>query len=148
MLWPCANILTTSRAQSMSVHCKTAELSCSTDYRLVYQFSQCGLHLSTHLFKLSAFSPSLFPGVFGSAVFSSCPGVAMSFEPGDYMAKPPSDPPTGIYGHVMSGSYLDTDDSPGQKEMKVSQSHCYEVVHSRGDIIFMQYKDNLKMATI
>ncbi|XP_056151819.1 TOG array regulator of axonemal microtubules protein 1 [Lampris incognitus] len=57
-------------------------------------------------------------GMFGSAVLSSRPCIAMSFEQSDLMAKPPSEPPAGIYGHAKTGNYLDTDDSLDPEETK------------------------------
>ncbi|KAM3871301.1 TOG array regulator of axonemal microtubules protein 1 [Diretmus argenteus] len=57
-------------------------------------------------------------GVFGSAVFSSRPGIATAFEQADSVAKPASEPPSGIYGHSVSGSHQDNDDSPHPGEPK------------------------------
>nr|XP_046268903.1 TOG array regulator of axonemal microtubules protein 1 isoform X2 [Scatophagus argus] len=57
-------------------------------------------------------------GMFSTAVSSSCPGVALSFEQGDSVAKPPTDPSAGIYSHTVSGSHRDSDDSPHPEEVK------------------------------
>ncbi|KAM4542880.1 TOG array regulator of axonemal microtubules protein 1 [Odontesthes bonariensis] len=52
-------------------------------------------------------------GMFGTAVPSNRPGVALTLEQGNMLAKPPSDPSTGIYS-----SHLDSDDSPYPDETK------------------------------
>ncbi|XP_070776477.1 TOG array regulator of axonemal microtubules protein 1 [Enoplosus armatus] len=57
-------------------------------------------------------------GMFGTAVSSSRPGVALSLEQGDPVAKPPTDPSAGIYSHALSGSHRDSDDSPRPDEVK------------------------------
>ncbi|XP_051247473.1 TOG array regulator of axonemal microtubules protein 1 isoform X2 [Dicentrarchus labrax] len=57
-------------------------------------------------------------GMFGTAVSSSRPGVALSLEQGDSVAKPPTDPSAGIYSRALSGSHRDTDDSPRPDEVK------------------------------
>lgn len=60
--------------------------------------------------------------MFGAAVSSSCPGVALSLEQSDSGAKPPTDPPVGTFSHALSGSHRDGDDSPRPEEVKVSHS--------------------------
>lgn len=67
-------------------------------------------------------SPSCFSGMFGTAVSSSCPGVASSLEQGDSVAKPPTDLSAGICSHTLSGSHRDSDDSPRPEEVKVSHT--------------------------
>ncbi|XP_054469760.1 TOG array regulator of axonemal microtubules protein 1 isoform X2 [Anoplopoma fimbria] len=57
-------------------------------------------------------------GMFGTAASSSRPGAASSFEQGDCVAKPPTDPSAGVYSHAVSGSHLDSDDSPRPDEVK------------------------------
>lgn len=57
-------------------------------------------------------------GMFGTAVSSSRPGVALSLEQGDSVAKPPTDPSAGIYSRSLSGSHRDSDDSPRPDEVK------------------------------
>ncbi|KAL7379612.1 hypothetical protein ABVT39_002392 [Epinephelus coioides] len=57
-------------------------------------------------------------GMFGTAASPSSPGVALSLEQGDSVAKPPADPSAGIYSHALSGSHLDSDDSPHPDEVK------------------------------
>ncbi|XP_044021433.1 TOG array regulator of axonemal microtubules protein 1 isoform X2 [Siniperca chuatsi] len=57
-------------------------------------------------------------GMFGTAVSSSHPGVALSLEQGDPVAKPPTDPSAGIYSHALSGSHRDSDDRPRPDEVK------------------------------
>lgn len=47
-------------------------------------------------------------GMFGATVSSGYPGVSLSLEQGDLVAKPPADPLSGIYSH----SHTDSDDSP------------------------------------
>ncbi|KAM7403929.1 hypothetical protein PAMA_004375 [Pampus argenteus] len=54
-------------------------------------------------------------GMFGTTVSSSRPGVALSLEQGDSVAKPPTDPSGGIYSHVLS--HPDSDDSPRPDEV-------------------------------
>ncbi|XP_040917294.1 TOG array regulator of axonemal microtubules protein 1 isoform X1 [Toxotes jaculatrix] len=56
-------------------------------------------------------------GMFGTAV-SSRPGDALSLEQGESVARPPTDPSAGIYSHAVSGSHLDSDDSPRPDELK------------------------------
>ncbi|XP_076017819.1 TOG array regulator of axonemal microtubules protein 1 [Genypterus blacodes] len=51
-------------------------------------------------------------GVFGSAMFSSRSGVALSFEQGDAVSKPSTDPSADIYSFTLSGSHLDSNGSP------------------------------------
>lgn len=60
--------------------------------------------------------------MFGTAVSSSHPGVALSLELGDSVAKPPTDPSAGIYSHALSGSHRDSDDSLRPDEVKVSHT--------------------------
>lgn len=60
--------------------------------------------------------------MFGTAVSSSRPGVALSLEQGDSVAKPPTDPSGGIYSHALSASHPDSDDSPRPDEVKVSHT--------------------------
>lgn len=74
-----------------------------------------------HLRCLQTFLSS-FVGMFGTAVSSSHPGVALSFEQGDTVAKLPTDPSGGIHSHALSGSHLDSDDSPHPDEPKVSHT--------------------------
>ncbi|XP_078031132.1 TOG array regulator of axonemal microtubules protein 1 isoform X1 [Epinephelus lanceolatus] len=57
-------------------------------------------------------------GMFGTAASPSSPGAALSLEQGDSVAKPPADPSAGVYGHALSGSHLDSDDSPRPDEVK------------------------------
>lgn len=57
-------------------------------------------------------------GMFETAVSSSRPGVALSLEQGDSVAKPPTDPSGGIYSHALSASHPDSDDSPRPDEVK------------------------------
>uniref|UniRef100_A0A3Q1HFT5 TOG domain-containing protein n=1 Tax=Anabas testudineus TaxID=64144 RepID=A0A3Q1HFT5_ANATE len=57
-------------------------------------------------------------GMFGTAVSSSHPGVALSFDQGDPVAKPPTDPLAVIHSHALSGSHLDSDNSPRSDELK------------------------------
>ncbi|XP_023258521.1 TOG array regulator of axonemal microtubules protein 1 isoform X1 [Seriola lalandi dorsalis] len=56
-------------------------------------------------------------GMFGTAV-SSRPGVVLSHEQGESVAKPPTDPSAGIYSHALSGSHIDSDESPRQDELQ------------------------------
>ncbi|KAF0044511.1 hypothetical protein F2P81_003669 [Scophthalmus maximus] len=56
-------------------------------------------------------------GVFGTAVPGS-PGVVLSLEQGGSMAKPPTDPSTGVYSHTLSDSHVDIDVSPRPDELK------------------------------
>ncbi|XP_071354250.1 TOG array regulator of axonemal microtubules protein 1 isoform X2 [Trachinotus anak] len=56
-------------------------------------------------------------GMFGTAV-SSRPGVALSLEQDDLVAKPSADPSAGIYSHAVLGSHIDSDDSPRPDELK------------------------------
>lgn len=58
--------------------------------------------------------------MFGSAAFPSRPGVASSFEQGDMVSKPSRDPSADIYNFTLSGSHLDSNDSPRTDELKVS----------------------------
>ncbi|KAM9708824.1 TOG array regulator of axonemal microtubules protein 1 [Menidia menidia] len=53
-------------------------------------------------------------GVFGTGVSSGHPGVALTLDRGETPAKPPGDPPAGLY----SSSRLDSDDSPYPEETK------------------------------
>ncbi|XP_035466768.2 TOG array regulator of axonemal microtubules protein 1 isoform X2 [Scophthalmus maximus] len=55
--------------------------------------------------------------VFGTAVPGS-PGVVLSLEQGGSMAKPPTDPSTGVYSHTLSDSHVDIDVSPRPDELK------------------------------
>ncbi|TKS86553.1 TOG array regulator of axonemal microtubules protein 1 [Collichthys lucidus] len=57
-------------------------------------------------------------GMFGTAVSSGHPGVALSLEQGDPVAKPPTDLSAGIYNRGLSGSQRDSDDSPRSDEVK------------------------------
>ncbi|XP_034381350.1 TOG array regulator of axonemal microtubules protein 1 isoform X2 [Cyclopterus lumpus] len=57
-------------------------------------------------------------GMFGTAVSSSRPGAAPSLEQGDSVSKPPTDPSAATYSHAVSGSRLDSDDSPRPEEVK------------------------------
>lgn len=60
--------------------------------------------------------------MFGTAVSSGHPGVALSLEQGDPVAKPPTDLSAGIYNRGLSGSQRDSDDSPRSDEVKVSHT--------------------------
>ncbi len=60
--------------------------------------------------------------MFGTAVSARRPGVALSLELGDSVAKPPTDPSAGICSHALSGSHRDSDDSPRPDEVKVSHT--------------------------
>lgn len=71
--------------------------------------------------------PLCLLGMFGTAVSSSNPGVALSFDQGDSVAKPPSDPSAGIHSHALSGSHLDSNDSSRPDELQVS--HTYPLVN-------------------
>lgn len=62
--------------------------------------------------------------MFGTAASPSSPGAALSLEQGDSVAKPPADPSAGVYSHALSGSHLDSDDSPRPDEVKVSHTLC------------------------
>ncbi|XP_070835057.1 TOG array regulator of axonemal microtubules protein 1 isoform X2 [Chaetodon trifascialis] len=57
-------------------------------------------------------------GMFGTAVTPSHPGLALSLEQDDSVAKPPTDPSAGIYSRALSGSHRDSDDSPRSDEVK------------------------------
>ncbi|XP_041809648.1 TOG array regulator of axonemal microtubules protein 1 isoform X2 [Chelmon rostratus] len=57
-------------------------------------------------------------GMFGTVVSSSHPGVALTLEPDDSVAKPPTDPSAGTYSRALSGSHIDSDDSPCPDEVK------------------------------
>ncbi|KAF7654329.1 hypothetical protein LDENG_00071020 [Lucifuga dentata] len=63
-------------------------------------------------------------GVFGSAASPSRPGVAMSFEQATLVAKPPSDPSIDIYSFTLSGSHLDSNDSPHPNELKEREKNA------------------------
>lgn len=65
---------------------------------------------------------SCFVGMFDTAVSSSRPGVALTLEQGDSVAKPPTDPSGGIYSQSMSAIHLDSDDSHRSDEVKVSHT--------------------------
>lgn len=56
--------------------------------------------------------------MFGATVSSGYPGVSLSLEQGDLVAKPPADPLSGIYSH----SHTDSDDSPRSDGAMVSQT--------------------------
>ncbi|KAK2826223.1 hypothetical protein Q5P01_020437 [Channa striata] len=49
-------------------------------------------------------------GMFGTAVSSSHQGIALSFEQGNSVANPPTDPTAGIQNLALSGSHLDSDE--------------------------------------
>lgn len=66
--------------------------------------------------------PSCFIGMFDTAVSSSRPGVALTLEQGDSVAKPPTDPSGGIYSHAMSATHQDSGDIPRPDEVKVSHT--------------------------
>ncbi|XP_053538483.1 TOG array regulator of axonemal microtubules protein 1 isoform X1 [Ictalurus punctatus] len=55
-------------------------------------------------------------GVFGSMVLPSRPKVAACPEQDESIKKASWEPPAGIYGHSVSGSHVDCDDSPEPNE--------------------------------
>lgn len=61
-------------------------------------------------------------GVFGSVVLSSRPEVAASPEQEESINHASWKPPSGVYGHAVSGSYVNSDDSSEPDETMVSES--------------------------
>lgn len=70
-----------------------------------------------------SFSPcSCFTGVFSTSLSSSCPGVALSLEQGDPVARLPADASAATRGHTTpSGRHRDGDDSPRPEEVRARQ---------------------------
>lgn len=79
--------------------------------------------------------PSCISGMFGTVVSSSHPGVALTLEPDDSVAKPPTDPSAGTYSRALSGSHIDSDDSPCPDEVKVSHTLSSVTHHTRFPVI-------------
>ncbi|XP_075874412.1 TOG array regulator of axonemal microtubules protein 1 isoform X1 [Nelusetta ayraudi] len=62
-------------------------------------------------------------GMFSASVSSSCPGVALSLEPGDPVARLPADASAGTRGHTTpSGRHRDGDDSPRPEEQRAKNT--------------------------
>lgn len=76
------------------------------------------------VFPMSAvrlpFSPCLcFTGMLCTSASSSCPGVALSLEQGDTVARLPADPSAGSRAHTtLSGRHRDGDDSQRPEEVR------------------------------
>lgn len=65
---------------------------------------------------------SLIAGVFGSILFPSRPEVAACPEQEEFINPASWKPPSGVYGHAVSGSHVDSDDSSEPDETTVRES--------------------------
>lgn len=69
--------------------------------------------------RLGFFPCLCFTGVFSTSASSSCPGVALSLELGDPVARLPADASADTRSHTTpSGRHRDSDDSPRPEEVR------------------------------